>query len=86
MHQRLEGALQAIDAGDEDTPTLCALAKCQAGEFLTHVSNEMIQIHGGIGVTDEFDAGLFLKRARAAEATYGNAAMHRDRYAALVGL
>jgi alkylation response protein AidB-like acyl-CoA dehydrogenase len=82
----VEGALQAIDAGDENTSTLCALAKCQAGEFLTHVSNEMIQIHGGIGVTDEFDAGLFLKRARAAEATYGNAAMHRDRYAALVGL
>ena len=82
----VEAALQAIDAEAEDVATLCALAKCQAGEFLTHMSNEMIQMHGGIGVTDEFDAGLYLKRARAAEATYGNRALHRDRYAERVGL
>ena len=37
-------------------------------------------------MTDEFDAGLYLKRARAAEATYGNQAYHRDRYATLQGL
>jgi len=82
----VEAALQGIDAEDEDVATLCALAKCQAGEFLTQMSNEMIQMHGGIGVTDEFDAGLYLKRARATEATYGNRALHRDRYAERVGL
>jgi len=82
----VEAALQGIDAEDEDVATLCALAKCQAGEFLTQMSNEMIQMHGGIGVTDEFDAGLYLKRARASEATYGNRALHRDRYAERVGL
>ena len=41
------------------------------------MSNELIQIHGGIGMTDEFDAGLYLKRARPMEATFGNQAYHR---------
>ena len=82
----VEAALQAIDAGSDDTAQLCALAKCKAGDFLHHMSNELIQIHGGIGMTDEFDAGLYLKRARAAEATFGNQSFHRDRYARASGL
>jgi alkylation response protein AidB-like acyl-CoA dehydrogenase len=49
------------------------------------MSNELIQIHGGIGMTDEFDAGLYLKRARVLEASYGNRAFHRNRYATLMG-
>lgn len=82
----VEAALQAIDDDDGDVALLCSLSKCKAGDFLHHMSNELIQIHGGIGMTDEFDAGLYLKRARAAEATFGNQAFHRDRYAALQGL
>jgi alkylation response protein AidB-like acyl-CoA dehydrogenase len=82
----VEAALQAIDAGAEDASLLCSLSKCKAGDFLHHMSNELIQIHGGIGMTDEFDAGLYLKRARALEATYGNQAFHRDRYATLMGI
>ncbi len=81
----VEAALQAIDAGADDVPRLCSLAKAKAGDFLHHMSNELIQIHGGIGMTDEFDAGLYLKRARALEATFGNQAFHRDRYATLSG-
>ncbi len=81
----VEAALQAIDNGADDISQLCSLAKCKAGDFLHHVSNELIQIHGGIGMTDEFDAGLFLKRARALETTWGNQAFHRDRYATLMG-
>jgi alkylation response protein AidB-like acyl-CoA dehydrogenase len=81
----VEAALQAIDSGAENTPQLCSLAKCKAGDFLHHMSNELIQIHGGIGMTDEFDAGLYLKRARALETTWGNQAFHRDRYATLMG-
>lgn len=81
----VDAALQAIDEGADDVARLCSLAKCKAGDFLHHVSNELIQIHGGIGMTDEFDAGLYLKRARAAEATFGNQAFHRDRYATLSG-
>jgi len=52
---------------------------------LFDMSNQLIQIHGGIGMTDEFDAGLYLKRARVLETTYGNQAQHRDRYASLLG-
>lgn len=82
----VEAALQALDEATEDASQLCSLAKCKAGDFLHHMSNELIQIHGGIGMTDEFDAGLYLKRARALEATYGNQAYHRDRYASLIGI
>ncbi len=81
----VEAALQAIDADADDAPQLCSLAKAKAGDFLHHMSNELIQIHGGIGMTDEYDAGLYLKRARALEATFGNQAFHRDRYATLMG-
>jgi acyl-CoA dehydrogenase len=49
------------------------------------IGNEGIQMHGGIGMTDEHDIGFFLKRARAAEITFGDAAFHRDRFAALQG-
>jgi alkylation response protein AidB-like acyl-CoA dehydrogenase len=61
------------------------LSKCKAGEFLYNMSNQLIQIHGGIGMTDEYDAGFYLKRARAVEATYGGQAYHRTRYATLLG-
>ena len=81
----VEAALSAIDAGADDLPRLCSLAKARAGAFLHHMSNELIQMHGGIGMTDEFDAGLYLKRARSLEATFGNRAFHRERYANLTG-
>lgn len=82
----MEAALQGIDAEADDEAQLCSLSKAVVGDFLHHATNEMIQIHGGIGVTDEFDAGLYLKRARAAEFAFGNPSFHRDRYARLVGL
>ena len=81
----VEGALQGIDRGAADAAQLCSLAKAKAGDFLHHMSNELIQIHGGIGMTDEFDAGFYLKRARAAEAAFGNQAFQRNRYATLLG-
>jgi alkylation response protein AidB-like acyl-CoA dehydrogenase len=48
-------------------------------------SSEAIQMHGGIGMTDEHEIGFFLKRARVAEITFGGTDFHRDRYAALMG-
>ena len=81
----VEAALQAIDAGAADVAQLASLAKCRAGTFLFNMSNQLIQIHGGIGMTDEFDAGFYLKRARAIESVYGNQAYHRNRYANLLG-
>lgn len=80
-----EGALQAIDAGADDVAELTSLAKAKVGDYLHEMSCELIQIHGGIGMTDEYDAGFYLKRARALEAIYGNQAFHRERYARILG-
>jgi alkylation response protein AidB-like acyl-CoA dehydrogenase len=80
----VEAALSAIDNNSNDVPQLASLAKAKANELCHLVSNEMVQMHGGIGMTDEHDAGLYLKRARAAEATFGSAAYHRDCYASLL--
>ncbi len=81
----IAGALQAIDQDGADVAQLASLAKAKAGDLVHRVSNEMVQMHGGIGMTDEHDAGLYLKRARVQEATFGAASYHRDRYATLLG-
>jgi alkylation response protein AidB-like acyl-CoA dehydrogenase len=64
-----------------DTRALASLAKAKASEVLHLASNEMVQMHGGIGMTDAHDSGLYMKRARVAEALFGGASFHRDRYA-----
>ncbi len=81
----VEAALVGIDRGANDIPALASLAKARASELWHLVSNEMVQMHGGIGMTDAHDAGLYLKRARVAEAMFGGASFHRDRYARLMG-
>jgi len=80
----VEAALEAIDAGG-DTRALASLAKAKACDVLHLASNEMVQMHGGIGMTDAHDSGLYMKRARVAEALFGGASFHRDRYARLQG-
>jgi len=82
----VEAALAAIDDDGVDVGQLSSLAKCQVGDFLHDMSNDMIQMHGGIGMTDEFDAGFFLKRARATETLFGNQAYHRRRYISFNGI
>ena len=64
MRSAVEGALEAIDAGRSDVDQAVSLAKAIAGDTLKLVSREMVQLHGGIGMTDEHDAGL-LPQARA---------------------
>jgi alkylation response protein AidB-like acyl-CoA dehydrogenase len=78
-------ALVAIDEGAADAPALASLAKAKANETLRLASSEGIQMHGGIGMTDEHENGFFLKRARVAEASFGSTSFHRDRYASLMG-
>lgn len=78
-------ALAALDEDRKDAAELASLAKARASETVHLVSNEMVQMHGGIGMTDAHDAGLYMKRARVAEALYGGASFHRDRYATLNG-
>lgn len=81
----VEAALQAIEADSPETPELASLAKAKIGDTLHLISNEMVQMHGGIGMTDAHDAGLFLKRARTCEAAFGNRAYHRNRYGQILG-
>ena len=77
-------ALNALDEGRwEDVPRLASVCKACLNDTLHLVTNEAVQMHGGIGMTDQVDVGLYLKRARVAEATLGTSAFHRDRYADL---
>lgn len=62
---------------------LVSLAKWKAGDTALKVANEAVQMHGGIGVTDELDVGLYLKRVRVAQACLGDRDFHCERYAAL---
>lgn len=78
-------ALDALDENRNDVAELASVAKARAADTVHLVSNEMIQMHGGIGMTDAHDAGLYLKRARVQEGLYGNASFHRDRFATLNG-
>lgn len=78
-------ALSAADEGRNDLAELASLAKARASELVHLVSNETVQMHGGIGMTDAHDSGLYMKRARVQEALFGGASFHRDRYASLNG-
>jgi acyl-CoA dehydrogenase len=77
--------LQALDAQEPTAASLVCLAKAKAGDIARLATNEAVQMHGGIGMTDEFDIGFFMKRARAAGETLGDAYYHTDRYAQLAG-
>jgi alkylation response protein AidB-like acyl-CoA dehydrogenase len=82
----LEEALPVLD-GNPDAVTRAALAsrvKARCAEAGLRIAREAIQIHGAIGFTDEYDAGLYLKRAMVLSAWLGNASEHRRRYARLV--
>jgi alkylation response protein AidB-like acyl-CoA dehydrogenase len=80
-------AHRALDDGADDARIgrLASAAKARCSDAFVLVGNEGVQMHGGIGMTDEHDVGFFLKRARAAEITFGDAAFHRDRVARLDG-
>jgi len=77
--------LDEPDSSAEQIATLASIAKAKLSEVFFLVSNEGIQMHGGIGMTDEFDVGFFIKRARVAQQFLGDAVFHRDRYATLSG-
>jgi alkylation response protein AidB-like acyl-CoA dehydrogenase len=78
-------AARALDEGLEQAPALVSLAKARCSDAAMQVAHEAVQMHGGIGMTDEHDMGLYLKRARASELCLGDAAWHRDRWARLEG-
>jgi alkylation response protein AidB-like acyl-CoA dehydrogenase len=77
--------LQALDGEEAAVATLVSVAKAKAAEVARLATNEGVQMHGGIGMTDEFDIGFFMKRARVAAETFGDAHYHTDRFAQLAG-
>jgi len=78
-------AARAIDADDPERQKLVSLAKARCSDAYVLAANEGVQMFGGVGMTDEYDIGLYMKRARAAELTFGDSAWHRDRWARLSG-
>lgn len=74
-------ALQSIDSNDSNLSKHASLAKAKLGLVFKLVSNEAVQMHGGIGVTDDADIGFFLKRARVIQRILGDSNYHLDRLA-----
>ncbi len=84
MRTAVEAALAALDS-KTDVPAMASLAKATANDTLHLVSREVIQLHGGIGMTDEYFIAFYMKRARVLENAWGSSTFHRDRYASLAG-
>lgn len=78
-------ALRAIDAGDSDVGAVASTAKALTGDAFSHGTREGLQMHGGLGMTDEVDIGLYLKRARVTQELLGDSRFHRRRLAGLTG-
>ena len=74
-------ASSRLDAGASDAWTAVAIAKARAGASVTRAVQEGVQMHGGMGMTDELDMGLFMKRARVLQELFGDSAFHANRLA-----
>ena len=77
-------AMVSADAG-KDIALLASVAKAKASKTAELATNEAVQMHGGIGMTDEFDIGFFIKRARVLQQLFGDFNFHADRFATLNG-
>ena len=78
-------ALQDLDNAFGMAGVTASLAKAKAGEVAKLASQEAVQMHGGIGMTDEYDIGLYMKRIRVAQELFGDSAYHAERLARLRG-
>jgi alkylation response protein AidB-like acyl-CoA dehydrogenase len=78
-------ALQMLDASFETAGPFVAIAKARAGKSTTLAVQEAVQMHGGIGMTDEFDIGFFMKRARVCEELFGDANFQAAKLARING-
>jgi len=85
LRSAVRAGFHAVDEAAPDVALLASLAKARASDLAERVCNEAVQMHGGIGVTAEYDLGLYLKRARVIAQTLGDSVFHRDRYARLRG-
>ncbi len=78
-------ALQDLDSHYGMAGPICSLAKAKAGDVAKLASQEAVQMHGGIGMTDEYDIGFYMKRIRVAQEMFGDPAFHADRIAQMRG-
>ena len=78
-------ALQDLDDNFGMAGLTASLAKAKVGEVAKLAALESVQMHGGIGMTDEYDIGFYLKRIRVAQEMFGDPAFHADRLAQLRG-
>jgi alkylation response protein AidB-like acyl-CoA dehydrogenase len=76
-------ALQTLDDSNDRAGAIVSVAKARAGLSATLAVQEAVQMHGGIGMTDEFDIGLFMKRVRVCQELFGDSNFHADRLARL---
>jgi len=78
-------AQQLLDADDPRAEMAVAVAKAKTGKAVRLAVQEGVQMHGGIGMTDEYDIGLYMKRDRALEEFFGDARYHAERVARMNG-
>ena len=78
-------AAQLLDAGDEKAEMFVSVAKAKAGRVSALAVQEGVQMHGGIGMTDEYDIGLYMKREAVLSELFGSPRFHAARVAALSG-
>src|SRR5207248_8840566 len=78
-------AAQLIDSGDERAELYVSVAKAKAADVASLAVREGVQMHGGIGMTDEHDIGLFMKRQAVLGDLFGDVFYHRDRVAEISG-
>jgi alkylation response protein AidB-like acyl-CoA dehydrogenase len=78
-------ALATLDESFDQAGLVVSAAKARAGRSAALAVQEGVQMHGGIGMTDEFDIGLFMKRVRVCDELFGDANFHADRLARLGG-
>jgi alkylation response protein AidB-like acyl-CoA dehydrogenase len=74
-------ALQTLDGDFEHAGAAVAVAKARAGTTATLAVQEGVQMHGGMGMTDQFDIGFFMKRARVCQELFGDSNYHADQLA-----
>ena len=78
-------ALQVLDSDFEKASAAVAVAKARAGSTATLAVQEGVQMHGGMGMTDQFDIGFFMKRARVCQELFGDSNFHADQLARMKG-
>ena len=78
-------ALQTLDTDFENAAAPVAVAKARAGSTATLAVQEAVQMHGGMGMTDQFDIGFFMKRARVCQEMLGDSNFHADQLARMKG-